>query len=742
MADFVAGLQRRRKALILVFTASVLVAVAALQAFDLWSRRNQTLRYAHARADNLAFILAEYVRGSFALADTSLRQLGIHARRVGGPTAPAEEWKPMLLAARSALPNSGAITITDAAGVVRHSTHSAILGHSRADEYIFKQLAASLDDDLVVSTPFLTPVEPRRYVLPIGRKVVDSEGRFDGTIVATLVPETYRQYFQTVNVGAEGVIWVVHSAGVLLFREPSETDPFGRPAAGNAIFEALRNGKTNGTLAGRVEEGGAAFVSAFRSVGTPPLTVAVSLSEAELLVGWRHQRRTAALAFAALTLTLMSMLSVLFRQMNARDKVETELRELQRLEAEHLREANERLEKALQGEQKARQESEAASYLKDEFLMSVSHELRTPLTAIYGWVRMLANDQVRPDQRRKALEAVERNARAQTRLIDDLLDVSRAITGKLRIESRPVNVAKIVAEAVETLKPALDAKSIDFEQHIDPGMDPVFADADRLQQLVWNLLSNAIKFTPERGNVALTVSRHGAAIEIVVSDTGIGIPSEFLPYVFDRFRQADAGTRRGYGGLGLGLAIVRHIAELHGGNVSAESAGENRGAIFRVVLPLRAARPDTMAEQIPPPEVLPPSRLPGATLKGCRVVVVDDEADARELFASILEGSGASVSTAASANEALDLLGRNTAHVLLSDVEMPHVDGYELLRRVRLDPRISSRLIAVAVSAHTRPEDMRRSLEQGFAAHITKPIEPAELVATLASLVQSLDVRG
>jgi signal transduction histidine kinase len=294
----------------------------------------------------------------------------------------------------------------------------------------------------------------------------------------------------------------------------------------------------------------------------------------------------------------------LLRQTTARVKAEADLSHHQQGEADRLREANERLEAALEREQRARRDAEAASRLKDEFLMTLSHELRTPLTAIFGWVRMLATDMVPPGERGRALATVERNARAQARLIDDLLDVSRAISGKLRLESRPVNVAEIVRAAVDTVTPALEAKSIDLRPAIDEAAGTILADPDRVQQIVWNLLSNAIKFTPQGGAIDLTVTRSATDVEIVISDSGIGIHPEFVPYVFERFRQADVGSRRRYGGLGLGLAIVRHLVELHGGSVRAESAGEGQGATFRVLLPARPVHREAPPEPLEQPDEL------------------------------------------------------------------------------------------------------------------------------------------
>jgi signal transduction histidine kinase/ActR/RegA family two-component response regulator len=738
LTDILAAIQRRPKSLIFAFTASVLIAVAALQAADLWWWREQTLKNAHARADNLAFVLSEYVRGTFDVADTAVRQLAIHGQRVGGSSADPLDWDPILSAASTALPGNGSITVTDANGTIRRSTLTAIIGQSRADEFVVKQLAANPGDELVVGTPFLSPIN-NRYVIPMGRRLTTAGGRFDGTIVATVMPDAYRDYFRTVDVGRDGVIWVFHANGVLLFREPWDTARIGESVRGNPLFEASQTSGT-GVITGAFAPGGTQFISGFRTIGTPQLSVAVSLSESEILADWRHQRRTSALAFAALTLTLGAMLSVLFRQMAARSRIEAELGEVQRLEAERLREANERLEEALQREQKARQESETASYLKDEFLMTVSHELRTPLTAIYGWVRMLASDAVRPEQRQRALDAVERNARAQTRLIDDLLDVSRAITGKLRIDARPVNLNDVIDAAVETLRPAIDAKGIRLEPRVDAAIGPITADADRLQQVVWNLLSNAIKFTPDNGTVSIDVRRSGSAIEIAVTDSGIGIAAEFLPYVFDRFRQAESGTRRRYGGLGLGLAIVRHIAELHGGTVTAESGGEGRGSTFRVVLPLRAARPTPAADRLPVGGAK--QEAPAARLDGTRVLVVDDEADARDLFTSILEAAGARVSAAGSAADAIALLIETEVDVMLSDIEMPGEDGYELLRKLRADARLDAAPSAVAVSAHARPEDRRRALDAGFIAHLAKPIEPDDLVAAIAAALGQAGVRA
>jgi signal transduction histidine kinase/CheY-like chemotaxis protein len=731
----IAAVQRRPKLLILAFTASILIAVAALESADLWWRRERTIAAAERRARNLSFVLAEYVRGTFAAADASVRQLVIHGRRVGGATAPEDAWAPMLSAAKAAL-GGGSLTVTDATGRILHSTQHLIVGQSRSDNYIFKELSTITHDELIVDRPFLSVVEPRKYLLPIGRRLTRDDGTFDGTVVATVIPDAFREFFRTLDVGRDGIIWVFHPDGVVIFREPSATDAINQSADTNPLWLAAKGPADAGLLHQPLQADGQSFLSVYRRVSTPPLIVGVSLSDEEILDDWQHQRQVTGLALGALAVTLGGIVLILFRQIDARGRVERALAEQEQLEAVRLREANERLEQSLEREQRARRETEAASYLKDEFLMTVSHELRTPLTAIYGWVRMLASDTMPRDQQLRALAAVERNARAQTRLIDDLLDVSRAISGKLRLEARPVNVADVVLAAAETLGPALQAKSIRLESVLDPDVGPVMADPDRLQQIVWNLLSNAIKFTPERGVVRLRLARIGSQIEIVVSDTGSGIPKDFLPHVFERFRQAEAGTRRRYGGMGLGLAIVRHLVELHGGTVSAESAGEGQGSTFRVLLPARSGTPAAAPDRAEPAR--PVAGIPIGRLDGIHILVVDDEGDSRELFASILEAAGARVRTAASATDAVDVLRVEPANVLLSDIEMPDEDGYQLLRRIKADDRLTNGgLVAIAVTAHAREADRRRALEAGFDGHLPKPVEPSELIAIVASLATS-----
>ena len=381
-----------------------------------------------------------------------------------------------------------------------------------------------------------------------------------------------------------------------------------------------------------------------------------------------------------------------------------------------------------------------ANRMKDEFLMTVSHELRTPLTAIYGWARMLVTGQIRDDQRQRAIETIERNAHAQTQLVNDLLDVARAVSGKLRLDVQTVDLSHVVLAAIDSMQPAADAKGIRLQARLDPAAGPVSGDRDRLLQIVWNLLSNAIKFTPRDGHVRLTLAKRHDHVELTVADTGRGIAEDFLPHVFDRFRQADAGTTRQHGGLGLGLAIVRHLVELHGGSVMVESAGEGRGTTFRVVIPLTMARVAAGAEQQgPPPVHEAPTRSDARRrLDGLRVLVVDDEPEARELFSAIVEHAGAEVRVAGSARDAIAILRAWVPEVLLSDIEMPHEDGYVLMEQVSALEGDRPRPIAVAVTAHSRPDDRLRAVEAGFSWHLPKPVEPAELVAVIASLTGRL----
>jgi PAS domain S-box-containing protein len=380
----------------------------------------------------------------------------------------------------------------------------------------------------------------------------------------------------------------------------------------------------------------------------------------------------------------------------------------------------------------AYEEARAANRAKDEFLATLSHELRTPLSAIVGWTHMLRTGGLDSATAARAIETIDRNARVQTQLISDILDVSRIVSGKLHLDVRPVELASTIAAALDTVRPSADAKGVTLVSSLDTAALPVSADPDRLQQVVWNLLANAIKFTPRGGRVELRLRRADSHAEIVVQDTGPGIPKAFLPHIFERFRQADGSSTRAHGGLGLGLAIVRHLVEAHGGTVRAENAAEGAGSVFTVRLPLMGHEPPAVA----PVEEAPSAPLTRSLdLQGIRVLVVDDEADTRDMVAAILKSQGAQVEVAASVVEALAALGRVRPHILVSDVEMPGQDGYDLIRQVRrLSPEVGGKVPAAALTAYARPEDRMRALIAGYQIHVPKPVQPAELVAVVASL--------
>jgi CheY-like chemotaxis protein len=384
-------------------------------------------------------------------------------------------------------------------------------------------------------------------------------------------------------------------------------------------------------------------------------------------------------------------------------------------------------------------QAEESSRLKDEFLANVSHELRTPLSAILGWARMLRLGQLSENTASKALDTIERNARAQAQLIDDLLDVSRIITGKLRMDVRPCDPNSFIDAAVEAVRPAAEAKGVRVQKVTDTGPISIPGDPVRLQQVVWNLLSNAIKFTPRGGRVQIRSERINSHLEIVVSDTGQGISADFLPYVFDRFRQADQKTSRQHGGMGLGLAIVRHLVELHGGTVRAKSAGEGKGASFAVMLPISPVyQVDSSGGRVHSAarDLLPPDDSTDR-LDGLRILVVDDERDTRELLIQGLEYSGAKVSAAASAAEAMKAVISTQPDIVISDIGMAGIDGYQLIKQIRgLAPELGGKVAAIALTAYTRVEDRLQALRAGYDMHVPKPVEMAELVAVAATVAR------
>jgi PAS domain S-box-containing protein len=391
----------------------------------------------------------------------------------------------------------------------------------------------------------------------------------------------------------------------------------------------------------------------------------------------------------------------------------------------------------LSSEKLARNEAERANRLKDEFLATISHELRNPLNAILGWAHMLRLGKLTPQNTERAVETIYRNAKSQAQLVADLLDVSRIISGKLRLDVRSVDLIGIVNAAIDSIRPSADAKSVRLQTTLDPAVGSISGDGDRLQQIVWNLLTNAVKFTPKGGRIHVKVERVDSHVEVVVSDSGVGISKEFLPYVFDRFRQADASTTRIHGGLGLGLSIVHQLVDLHGGSVSVNSDGEGKGATFTISLPFVGVTSDQKeAETVnpaPTDEVTTLAGLP--SLAGLKVLVVDDEADTRELIREVLKECGAEVTLSSSAAEALNALEQHKPDILISDLGMPDEDGYSLITKIRALPsERGGHIPAAALTAYARAEDRMRVLRSGFQFHLPKPVDSAELVTVVASL--------
>ncbi len=384
-------------------------------------------------------------------------------------------------------------------------------------------------------------------------------------------------------------------------------------------------------------------------------------------------------------------------------------------------------------------EAERQSRMKDEFLSTLSHELRTPLQSILGWIQILQSEDRTEEDLTQGLEVIDRNAQAQTRIIEDLLDMSRILSGKVRLDVQPVELSPVIEATLDTVRPSAQAKNIRLQAVLDPMVKPVAGDPSRLQQILWNLLSNAIKFTPSGGRVQVLLERVNSHIEVSVADTGQGISPEFLPYVFERFRQGDAATTRRHGGLGLGLAIAKHLAELHGGSIRVKSPGEAKGTTFTVMLPLAAihipSEESSRRHPTAPEQVATTPKPQAPSLRGISVLVVDDEPDAQAVLAKILSNAGATVRTASSARDALTSLKDRVPDVLVSDIGMPVEDGYHLIRTVRaLPPTEGGRTPAIALTAYTRTEDRIKAISHGFQMHLSKPADSLELLTLVASL--------
>ena len=477
------------------------------------------------------------------------------------------------------------------------------------------------------------------------------------------------------------------------------------------------------------------------SVFYPPETRASGWPEHELQVaaesgrfvdtGWRL-RQDGTTFWANVTITAMRDEA---GRLLGFAKLTRDLTERKRVEAIELAGAEREL--LLDAERSARMEAQRATRIKDEFLATLSHELRTPLSAILGWTQiLLRTDAIGAVDQRRAMEVIDRNARAQVQLIDDLLDLSRIMTGKIRLDLQQVSVPEVVQAAIDSALPIAAAKDIRLRSVVDPSRTMVNADGSRLQQVVWNLLTNAVKFTPKGGQVQVLVQRVNSHVELSVADTGIGISPAFLPLVFDRFSQSDSSTTRSHGGLGLGLAICKQLVELHGGSIRAASAGDGQGSTFFVQLPLSLMQiEDESPRNHPTVHVDDAEMLVLPKLEGVHAFVIDDEPDARDLLKRVLQDQGAVVTLFASAADALAALKASRPSVIVSDVGMPVMDGYQMIRELRASEMRDSRVPALALTAFARAEDRKRALMAGFQAHLAKPFDVAELVLLVADLV-------
>ncbi len=461
-------------------------------------------------------------------------------------------------------------------------------------------------------------------------------------------------------------------------------------------------------------------------------------SQALIDVCQEHSQVIPTESYNALTSAEDRLRAIVLLQQKA-SELESEIVERQKAE-QALRAATDDLKKLLISEQLARAEAEMANRMKDEFLATVSHELRTPLNAIIGWTHMLRIGKLDTEATDRAIDTIDRNAKAQAQLVEDLLDVSRVISGKLQLNIAQVDTASIINAAIDSVQPAATSKEIQIEVTLDPAIRHISGDAGRLQQIVWNLLSNAIKFTPAKGRVNVSLKRKNSNVQITVSDTGQGIDPAFVPFIFDRFRQADSGTTRNYGGLGLGLSIVRHLVELHGGKVEAHSDGESLGATFTITLPnsivqsrepsaVSKKRPSRWSDQAQKKAILP------ASIAGQKILLVDDNGDSLNMLAEVLSERGAIVEIAQSAKDAIEVLDRFPADVVVSDLAMPEDDGYSLIQAIRArETGERKRAQAIALTALVRVEDRARALSAGFNMFLPKPIQPNELVSAIGNL--------
>jgi signal transduction histidine kinase/DNA-binding response OmpR family regulator len=473
----------------------------------------------------------------------------------------------------------------------------------------------------------------------------------------------------------------------------------------------------------------------FRSLLAAPIVVS-SRRYGWLFLADKRDQEQFSEADERLAVTLTSQVAVAYENARLYAEAQKHAAELQQEVAERIVAEQERA-KLLVLEKEAREEAEAANRTKDEFLATLSHELRTPLTAILGWSHLLRSGKLPPDSVNDALETIERNAKSQSQLIDDLLDVSRIVTGKLRLETSSLEIAPVIDAAIRSVLPAAEAKRVSLTKSLVDSGCAVYGDSTRLQQIVWNLLSNAVKFTPSEGHVDVSLRRRDPIVELEISDTGQGISADFLPHVFDRFRQADGTTTRAHGGLGLGLAIVRHLVELHGGSIQVESQGEGKGSSFVVQFPLSEKEAMPVCSEIGGSNswLRTDNGMRPVLLDSLKVLLVDDDRDTREMIATVLSGAGASVEACSSAAEALGMLSGFNPDVIISDIGMPDEDGYWFIQRLRNESgNPFADTPAIALTAYASSEDRKRTLAAGFQMHMPKPLEPRQLVSAVANL--------
>ena len=605
----------------------------------------------------------------------------------------------------------------------------------------------------VVSDLFIA-LDSRRPTIGIAIPVL-RDGTLSYVLEMSIDPDALLRLLMDQRPHADSVVSLLDRQGLIIARTLDHARIVGQPATPEPA--AISQGADEDVGAGRTREGAAVFHTSTRSAFTG-WTVSLGVSQAVIAASRTRSLLTLSGAAALVLLASLGAALVLGKRIStplselahsadpmARgDRIEmrpSTLTEVEELRAalvragEAVRSAAAEREGRLVAETR-REEAQAANRAKDEFLAMLSHELRTPINAVFGWARMLHAGQVPNEQKSHALDVIVRNANAQVQLIDDLLDVSRIISGKMRLDVRAVDLKAVVEAALDAVRPAAAGKRVRLEATLDPRAGPLMGDPDRLQQVVWNLLTNAVKFTPKDGRVQVRLLRVNSHVEIVVSDTGQGISPAVLPVIFDRFHQGELGARQRDGGLGLGLALVRHLVEAHGGTVQAQSTGQGQGATFVVRLPVALGTIDRgEGDRVHPTArvVLPLYR--GPALTGLRVLVVDDEMDALDLATAILTSAHAEVTTCQSAAEALRIWHDWLPHVLISDIEMPGEDGLSLIRKIRaMEPSAGGKVPAVAVTAYGRVEDRLRTLSAGFNMHVPKPVDPAELTTVVASL--------